>query len=88
MSKKLLSMATGVLALLGLSISSVSAAPAVQDSGLALSKITSETPVVLERPAVFAAGENGELVAWHYSHQSHSSHSSHVSHQSHYSSRY
>jgi hypothetical protein len=88
MNKKLLSMATGVLAILGFGMTTASATPISIQNTENIAKVTTETPVFLELPSAHLTGEADALVAWHYSHQSHSSHSSHVSHQSHYSSRY
>lgn len=88
MNKKFLSMATGVLAILGFGMTTASAAPVTPLNIESIANVTAETPVFLELPSAHLTEGADALVAWHYSHQSHSSHSSHVSHQSHYSSRY
>lgn len=88
MNKKLLSMATGVLTLLGISTATANATPVTHEHVSSISNVTSNTPVVLECPSFSLSDDSSLIVAGHYSHQSHYSHSSHVSHQSHYSSRY
>jgi hypothetical protein len=83
MNKKFISMATGVLAILGIGMSTAQASPVFSEKTESIVNVTAETPVFLEQPSFTASGDR--LLACHYSHSSHSSHSSHYSH---YSSRY
>lgn len=78
-------MATGILTLLGVGITTANAAPVELQNTVSLVNVTKDTQVVLERPANVLKDNNEILVAGHYSHSSHVSHASHVSH---YSSRY
>lgn len=88
--KKLVSILTGIVATLGISVTSSQASiiPSNFCPNKNIVNVTSSDPVFLERVLISNSDTDNMMLAWHYSHSSHSSHYSHSSHHSHYSGRY
>ncbi len=84
--KKLVSVLTGIAAVIGISLST-NAIANVPNYNQSIHTVNEQTPVFLGY-GVQSEEQSQDRLAAHYSHSSHVSHASHVSHSSHYSSRY